>query len=52
MIVRPIAKGAAKRAATKDARHAWLAQSIGRLDDAEKKTLDEAGRIMRRLVGM
>src|ERR1700691_5398738 len=44
------ARGAAVRKSVGDAKHPWLAQAIGRLDEAEQETLFKAGDIMNRLV--
>ena len=47
--IRLTARGAAVRKNTGDAKRTWLAQSMGRLDAAERETLFAAGRIIRRL---
>jgi DNA-binding MarR family transcriptional regulator len=44
------AKGAATREIAKDAKQTWLAQAIAQLDEHERETLFEAGRIIRRMV--
>jgi DNA-binding MarR family transcriptional regulator len=44
------AKGAAVRKSSKDAKLAWLAQAIGRLDEEERETLFAASKIIQRLV--
>lgn len=43
------AKGAALRKNAKDAKLAWLAQVIAKLDEEEQKTLFAAGEIIKRL---
>lgn len=43
------AKGAALRKSAKDAKLAWLAQVIAKLDEEEQKTLFAAGEIIKRL---
>jgi DNA-binding MarR family transcriptional regulator len=42
-------KGEAVRRGAKDARRIWLAQSIARLDEQDRKALFAAGEIIRRL---
>jgi len=44
------AKGIAVRKSARDAKETWLAQAISQLDDDERETLFDAGKIMRRLV--
>ena len=44
------AKGAAVRKNVVDAKHTWLAQAIGQLDEEERETLFKAGEIIKRLV--
>lgn len=44
------AKGAAVQKSVGDAKRTWLAQAIGQLDERERETLFEAGRIIKRLV--
>jgi DNA-binding MarR family transcriptional regulator len=43
------AKGAAVQKSVGDAKRTWLAQAIARLDEQERETLFEAGRIIKRL---
>ena len=43
-------KGTSARHRAHDAKLTWLAQAIGQLDDAERRTLFEAGEIIKRLV--
>jgi DNA-binding MarR family transcriptional regulator len=43
------AKGAAMRKSAKDAKLAWLMQTIGQLDERERETLFKAGEIIKRL---
>lgn len=43
-------RGAAVRKSVGDAKRTWLAQAISQLDDEERDTLFEAGRIIQRLV--
>jgi DNA-binding MarR family transcriptional regulator len=43
------AKGAAVRKSAGDAKHTWLAQAIGQLDERERETLFAAGEIIKRL---
>ncbi|OWT56914.1 MarR family winged helix-turn-helix transcriptional regulator [Candidimonas nitroreducens] len=47
--IRLTTRGAAVRKSTGDAKRSWLAQSMSRLDAADRDTLLAAGRIMRRL---
>jgi DNA-binding MarR family transcriptional regulator len=42
--------GEAVRRSAKDARRTWLSQSLGRLDEEDRKVLFAAGEIIRRLV--
>jgi DNA-binding MarR family transcriptional regulator len=42
--------GETVRRSAKDARRTWLAQSLGRLDEEDRKVLLAAGEIIRRLV--
>ena len=44
------AKGAAVRKSARDAKQTWLVQAISQLDEQERETLFEAGRIIQRLV--
>ncbi|HEY1736012.1 MAG TPA: MarR family transcriptional regulator, partial [Methylovirgula sp.] len=44
------AKGAALRKRSGDAKRAWLAQGIGKLNESEQETLFSAGEIVRRLI--
>ena len=44
------AKGAAVQKSAGDAKRTWLAQTIARLNEQERETLFEAGRIIQRLV--
>ena len=44
------AKGAAAQKSVGDAKRTWLAQAIGKLDERERETLFEAGKIIKRLV--
>ncbi len=44
------AKGAAMRKHAKDAKLAWLASAVARLDEQERDTLFKAGEIINRLV--
>ena len=44
------AKGAAVQKSVGDAKRTWLAQAIGQLDERERETLFEAGRIIKRLM--
>ncbi len=44
------AKGAALRKRSGDAKRAWLAQAIGKLDDKDQDTLFAAGEIIKRLI--
>ncbi len=43
------AKGSAVQKSAGDAKRTWLAQAIAQLDEQERETLFEAGRIIRRL---
>ena len=43
------AKGSAVQKSAGDAKRTWLAQAIAHLDEQERETLFEAGRIIRRL---
>ena len=42
--------GEAVRRSAKDARRTWLAQSLGKLDEEDRKVLFAAGEIIKRLV--
>jgi len=42
-------KGAAVRNSAKDAKRTWLAQAIAQLDEKDRETLYQAGKIIRRL---
>jgi DNA-binding MarR family transcriptional regulator len=44
------AKGAAAQKSAGDAKRTWLAQTIASLDEKDRETLFEAGRIIKRLV--
>jgi DNA-binding MarR family transcriptional regulator len=44
------AKGEALRKRSGDAKRAWLAQAIGKLDDKDQDTLFAAGEIIKRLI--
>jgi DNA-binding MarR family transcriptional regulator len=44
------ARGAAAQKSLGDAKRTWLAQTIAQLDEQERETLFEAGRIIKRLV--
>jgi DNA-binding MarR family transcriptional regulator len=44
------AKGVAVRKSAGDAKRTWLAQALAELDEEERETLFEAGRIIKRLV--
>lgn len=44
------AKGAAAQKSAGDAKRTWLAQAVAKLDEQERETLFEAGRIIKRLV--
>ena len=44
-------RGAVLRNSARDAKRTWLAQAIGQLDERERETLFEAGKIIKRLVG-
>jgi DNA-binding MarR family transcriptional regulator len=43
------AKGVAVRKSAQEAKHSWLAQAIGKLDEREQETLLKAGELIRRL---
>jgi DNA-binding MarR family transcriptional regulator len=44
------AKGTAVRKSAADAKRTWLAQAMAQLDEEERQTLFEAGRIIARMV--
>lgn len=44
------AKGAAEQKSTGDAKRTWMSQTIAQLNERERETLFEAGRIIKRLV--
>jgi DNA-binding MarR family transcriptional regulator len=49
MNIEVTAKGTTVRESVKDAKRTWLAQAIAQLDERERETLFEAGRIIKRL---
>ncbi len=49
MSVALTARGVAVRNSAQQAKHAWLAQAIARLDEREQETLLKAGELIRRL---
>jgi DNA-binding MarR family transcriptional regulator len=49
VIIALTAKGVAVRDSAHEAKHSWLAQAIGELDEREQQTLFRAGELIRRL---